>query len=389
MIIFLNGASSVGKSTIARQILHESQRPFVYFSIDHLVNRWMDEKFIAFDIEPDEWLYQEKDIGDEGNLLAKQAQSPNVAQLHWDLIEALTVLIDKGYDLVIDEVLSQIEIFQRYTHALAHSKKVYMVKIICDLMECERREKNRQDRFKGFARAIYSQTYAKHPYYDVEIDTTSDSPEVCAKKIIQYVNNHPKPQAFNRSLQEMIAFVPLTADHFETIAYWINLPHIAPWWGENKSWTVQDIAQKYGSYTTGYKLIGDGQKPIYSYIIQCAKRPIGYIQYYRAQDFPREGYHLNVKGNLAALDLYIGDPHYIGRGLGAHVIDKFLSLHIWPQFEFCLLDPQAHNMQAIRAYQKAGFKIVQEIKNPPTTLMLKQRPLDYQKLSESHHYIEE
>lgn len=375
MIIFLNGGSSVGKSTIARQILHQSDRPFVYFSIDHLVNRWMDEKFIAFDIEPDAWLYQESEIDEQGNLLSKQFQSSNVSQLHWDLIEALTVLINKGYDLVIDEVLSQIEVFQRYVHALCHSKKVYMIKIICDLVECERRENDRQDRLRGFARSVYSQTYSKHPFYDLDIDTTSTSPEICAKKIIEFINQNPSPQAFNQSLKEMISFEALRHEHFEQIAQWINMPHLAPWWSEGKYWTVKDIEQKYQSYTRGYKLIGDGQKSIYSHIILCAKRPIGYIQYYNTKDFPSTSYHFNTKENSAALDLYIGDPHYIGRNLGADIINKFLALYVWVHFDACYLDPQAHNTRAIRAYQKAGFKIIQEIKDPPITLMEKQKSL--------------
>ena len=42
MIIFLNGSSSSGKSTLARHIMHQSERPFLYYSIDHLVNFWID-----------------------------------------------------------------------------------------------------------------------------------------------------------------------------------------------------------------------------------------------------------------------------------------------------------------------------------------------------------
>src|ERR1700722_10983686 len=110
MIIFLNGASSVGKSSIARKIMRQSNRPFIYFSIDHLVNLWVDEKFIAFEDEPDESLYREREKDSTGNLLTHIVDGPHAKQLHWDMIEALTVLIKKGYDLIIDEVLWENEI---------------------------------------------------------------------------------------------------------------------------------------------------------------------------------------------------------------------------------------------------------------------------------------
>ncbi|MGE3320240.1 MAG: AAA family ATPase, partial [Candidatus Berkiella sp.] len=59
MIIFLNGTSSVGKSTLARAIMRQSERPFIYYSIDHLVNYWIDEKFVAFENEPKDWFFHD------------------------------------------------------------------------------------------------------------------------------------------------------------------------------------------------------------------------------------------------------------------------------------------------------------------------------------------
>jgi chloramphenicol 3-O phosphotransferase len=201
MIIFLNGASSVGKSCIARQIMRQSNRPFIYFSIDHLIDLWMDGKFIVFEGESDEWFNYQSNPDPAGNVVTHMVSGPHAEQLHWDMIEALTVLIKKGYDLVIDEVLWNAKIFEKYTEALKHAQSVYLIKVICELIDCERREKKRIDRFQGLARALYWQVYPNCPYYDLEIDTTYASSEQCAKEILEFVHMYPHPEAFLKVLK--------------------------------------------------------------------------------------------------------------------------------------------------------------------------------------------
>lgn len=201
MIIFLNGSSSVGKSCIARQIMRQSDRPFIYFSIDHLVDLWMDDKFIVFEGESKEWFNYKSEADATGNKVTHLVSGPHAEQLHWDMIEALTVLIKKGYDLIIDEVLWDNNIFEKYKPALQHAQTVYIIKVICDLIECERREKNRKDRFQGFARALYHQVYANCPFYDLEVDTTYTTSAQCAQHILQFMHTHPQPQAFVKALQ--------------------------------------------------------------------------------------------------------------------------------------------------------------------------------------------
>lgn len=202
MIIFLNGASSVGKSTIAREMMRQSDRPFLYFSIDHLVNFWIDEKFVAFENEPKEWFYHERTLDEKGNLEVKIIDGPNAVQLHWDMIEAITVLIKKGYDFIIDEVLWDDTIFERYIPTLMAANRVYMVKVICDLVECERREKKRNDRFAGLARGLYNQVYKDFPYYDLIIDTTGVKPAKSAEEVLTYIEKHDYPTAFKRSVEK-------------------------------------------------------------------------------------------------------------------------------------------------------------------------------------------
>jgi chloramphenicol 3-O-phosphotransferase/RimJ/RimL family protein N-acetyltransferase len=368
MIIFLNGASSVGKSTIARALMHASNRPFLYYSIDHLLNFWIDEKFVFLDQEPKDWIYEETDQHDR--TLAHFIDGPHVNQLHWDMIDALDVLITKGYDIIIDEVLWDPEIFKKYIPALSDGKSVYLVKIICDLIECERREKRRNDRYQGFARASYAKVYGAYPEYDLEIDSTHIRPSENAQKIIEFTQSEKKPRAFLSALKPAVSFESLQEKHFGQLQLWMNALHLQDTWGENKEWTLQEIKAKYQTIVRGYKSTDQGQKPIQAFIILCAEKPIGYIQYYNAYDFPRAHSLEKLPESLAALDVYIGEPHFLNKGIGSFAIAQTLQSQIFKSFSACLVDPDTGNAQAIRAYEKAGFKIIKQLENPPQVWML-------------------
>ncbi len=372
MIIFLNGTSSSGKSTLARQIMRQSERPFLYYSIDHLVNFWIDEKFVAFENEPKDWFFHDFSLDEQGNPLTHIVDGPNAVQLHWDMIEAIAVLIEKGYDLIIDEVLWQNEIFMRYVDALCFANKVYVVKVICELMECERRESERDDRFAGLARALYPQVYNPAIDYDLEIDTTSDDPQQAAQRVIQYVETHKEPSAFNAFIRKQITFKPLAIEHFSYLKRWLNADHVAKWWSKDKAWTNKDIEQKYHTYTKGFKISGSDEKPLHAFIIECASKPIGYIQYYDVNDFEREGYDLPLANEkTAAIDLYIGEKQYLNKNLSSVLLSQFIESYIQSPFSACFVDPDTANLAAIRTYETCGFVVVKQLSQPPITCMVK------------------
>lgn len=365
MIIFLNGTSSSGKSTLARKIMRQSERPFLYFSIDHLLNFWIDEKFVAFEDEPKEWLLK-------GTPATHIIDGPNIKQLHWDMIESLAVLIHKGYDLIIDEVLWQDDIFMHYVDALCYANKVYMVKVICELMECERRESTRSDRFKGLARQLYTQVYQQDLQYDLQIDTTTLPPEHCAQQVIHYIDSHAVPKSFQHYLSQHISFTPLQETHFADLLRWLNTEHVRQWWGDETCWTLEAIQQKYASYVSGFKEVANEHKPIHAYIIECAKKPIGYIQYYDVNDFPRMGYELTQTAqNTAGMDLYIGEPQYLRKNLSTQIIQTFLTAYVKPNFVACFVDPESSNLAAIRTYEKCGFKLLKTLQEPPVSCYVK------------------
>lgn len=153
-------------------------------------------------------------------------------------------------------------------------------------------------------------------------------------------------------------FIPLQPSHFSLLYKWMNTDHVMKWWGENRHWSLEDITQKYQTYCDGYKTIGDLTKPIYAFIVEVNSQPIGFIQYYNAYDFPREDGAIlpNLSENLAALDFYIGEADFIGKGFGPLILNAFLKDQVTPEFNACFVDPDCANKQAIRSYEKAGFQ---------------------------------
>jgi chloramphenicol 3-O-phosphotransferase len=75
---------------------------------------------------------------------------------------------------------------------------VTFVGVHCDPVELARRERARGDRVPGQAAAQLTQVHA-HGTYDLECDTTTDSPDHCASQIAQFLAQRTHgPTAFDR-----------------------------------------------------------------------------------------------------------------------------------------------------------------------------------------------
>jgi len=178
----------------------------------------------------------------------------------------------------------------------------------------------------------------------------------------------------------MITFLPLQEKHFPLLLKWLETPHVKAWWDQDVVWTMDLIEEKYGSYVKEFKRVtlpeGVIEKPIHAFIMCMDGKEVGYIQYYNVYDFPREG-EGELKGlpkSLASIDVFIGEEAFIGKGLGSLFMETFFKEYIDPLYEACFVDPETLNIQAIRAYEKAGFEKVKTIKGGTITWMVRKRP---------------
>lgn len=111
------------------------------------------------------------------------------------------------------------------------------------------------------------------------------------------------------------------------------------------------------------------------YIVSYESKPVGYIQKYKIKDYPENAQYVKSEDQASGVDLFIGEPNFIGRGLVSMMLKKFLKEIIFTQegIDTCVIDPQPDNARAIRAYEKVGFKFVRVLQKPkkrnPTYLM--------------------
>lgn len=166
-----------------------------------------------------------------------------------------------------------------------------------------------------------------------------------------------------------ITFVPLNESHFSLMLKWLESSHVKKWWDQDIVYTLDLVKEKYRSYVQGYKQISGINKPISAFIIYASSEPIGYIQIYKASDFPRSKPLTGLPENLGAFDIFIGEEKYLGQNIGSKAILKFLSLYGGAYFHI-FADPDINNIAAIKTYEKAGFKKLSEQKDISEVWML-------------------
>ncbi len=147
----------------------------------------------------------------------------------------------------------------------------------------------------------------------------------------------------------------LSEDDFLTMYKWLTDVRVLKYYGG------RDIKYTLDSLTAHYreKFEEDG----FRVIIEYQDTPIGYGQVYRVRGKLFEEYCYPETDELIyAMDQFIGNPNYWNKGIGSRyivAICEFLRNH--KNANAVILDPHKNNLRAIRAYQKAGFKIIGEL----------------------------
>ena len=156
-----------------------------------------------------------------------------------------------------------------------------------------------------------------------------------------------------------ISFRRLRSSDLTLMHRWLNTPHVRHWWYDEGT-SYQEIEEKYLPRIEGQELV----RP---FVILHEGGPVGFIQYYPISAEDDETYTgLVGVENSTGVDLFIGEPEYLYRGLGSHVIRRFLSEYVFsdPGVEVCVIGPEPKNVAAIRAYEKAGFRYFKTIQVP-------------------------
>jgi aminoglycoside 6'-N-acetyltransferase len=147
-------------------------------------------------------------------------------------------------------------------------------------------------------------------------------------------------------------------EDYELMAVWLNDEHVSVFWhGRDEAFPMERVLEKYGPRTRG-------EAPTTPCFITVDDRPIGYIQFYRTDDWSdwRDQIGLEPRTDRWALDIVIGEPGLWNRGLGTRAVTALIRyLFTEKGAGEVVLSPVAGNTRAIRSYEKAGFRKVRLI----------------------------
>ena len=172
-----------------------------------------------------------------------------------------------------------------------------------------------------------------------------------------------------------IRFAPVTPADYPLLRRWMESPHMREWWGEPETELgyVRDMVE--------------GRDSTRPFIFHVDGEPAGYIQVWSIGDAIAGGYDdeapwlHGVTPNAVGVDLSIGNPDQLSRGIGTEVLRNFLAVLVEEGHETIIIDPDEANGRAVRAYEKAGFVAYdRHVDDDSVTLLMK---LDLKRFKET------
>jgi chloramphenicol 3-O phosphotransferase len=172
-VIFLNGASSSGKTSIARELQKVLSEPYLHVSVDAFLHQL--PAFLLAD----------------GARLAQE-----FPRLLAGFNSSSAAIARAGNSIIVDTVLEEPSWVAPCVMAF-EGLDVVFVAVRCSLEVLERREKARGDRRAGLARYQYGRVHSIC-VYDLEVDSSIMPLDACVSRILEYLRSGEKPSAFRK-----------------------------------------------------------------------------------------------------------------------------------------------------------------------------------------------
>lgn len=187
-IIYLNGPSSSGKTTLAKTLQQSFDDLFLHVGIDKIIG-WMPEKV-------NDWAGGDAPLGfswkkqtdESGNLIQELQIGPYAEKIGKTFQEIVLMLAKMGHHLIIDDVSYGKKQVDAWKYLLKHFN-VLWVGVNAPLPILEQREKIRGNRIIGSARDQFDKVH-RDVSYDLQVDTHHSTLEENIQKIKSSVINY-------------------------------------------------------------------------------------------------------------------------------------------------------------------------------------------------------
>ncbi|QOR67810.1 AAA family ATPase [Cytobacillus suaedae] len=162
-IIYLNGVSSSGKTSLSKELTKLLQDYF-HFSIDDF-----------------DYIIEKMEDRQNSRLI------PIATEIFYH--QTIKMFSDQGVNLLIDDVLHN-ELSLKSATVTLQDYPVLFVGVHCPLEELERRERERGNRTIGQAKRQLDFVHQNGETYDVEVDTFLEMIDACTNRIVMAVDQN-------------------------------------------------------------------------------------------------------------------------------------------------------------------------------------------------------
>jgi chloramphenicol 3-O phosphotransferase len=196
-IIFLNGTSSAGKTTLALALQDGFEEAYQHIALDQFRDG-LPAKYRGLNAPADTKGQRGLNVVpvhcENGDALTEVRFGEDGRRMLRGMRRSIAVMAEEGNNVIIDDIILAPDFLEDYLHVM-EAYPLYFVGVRCPLSVIAEREALRPGRFPGTAESHFASCHA-HEHYDVEVDTSVLTPEECARRVVKRVQAGP-PSAFD------------------------------------------------------------------------------------------------------------------------------------------------------------------------------------------------
>ncbi|KGP71168.1 GNAT family N-acetyltransferase [Pontibacillus yanchengensis] len=155
-----------------------------------------------------------------------------------------------------------------------------------------------------------------------------------------------------------VSIRPMSPTDFLLMTKWLQDEEVLQYYGNpDDPYSYERILEKYSPRL-------NGEEDVPPFIVERDTDPIGFMQSYPVKKEDAKAWGLPENKTYIGIDQFIGEPRLWGKGIGTQMVKRFVvDVMIHKNPDGIVLDPEVHNMRAIRCYEKCGFKKVCKIED--------------------------